>query len=99
MAKKIIDLSSFFGGQNQNLPPLPKPTVTFAPEGTNKFTAESVKGIICNPIYAGIPPYPALISDQEWIAAARRAIEEDGAEQFLVNMLTVLRASMAATNE
>jgi hypothetical protein len=31
-----------------------------------------------------------------WVSSAITAIEEQGAAQFLVNMLTVLRTSMAA---
>ena len=59
-----------------------------------------VRGMICNPIYTGVPPYPSIISDEEWIAAATRMINEEGVEQFLVNLLHVLRKAMeAAHNE
>jgi hypothetical protein len=44
-----------------------------------------------NPIYAGIGPYPALIDDKTWVRAARKMIDRDGAEQFLVNLLYLLR--------
>ena len=94
MSKKTIVPSSVFTGRDLTLPPLPKPTATFATEGTTRLTVENIRGIICNPIYTGIPPYPALISDEQWIAASKRAIEEDGIEQFLVNMLTMLRTSL-----
>ncbi len=63
---------------------------------TQNLSEKELKGILCNPIYAGIPPFPALVSDDEWISAARRLIKQDGAEQFLVNMLYVLRKSMEA---
>ena len=46
--------------------------------------------MICNPAYAGFGPFPALVSDEQWAAAAT-AIEEEGAEQFLVSLLYVLR--------
>jgi hypothetical protein len=52
--------------------------------------------MICNSIYAGIPPYQQIVSDRMWVSSAIKAIEEQGAAQFLVNMLTVLRTSMAA---
>jgi hypothetical protein len=52
--------------------------------------------MICNSIYAGIPPYQQIVSDRMWVSSAITAIEEQGAAQFLVNMLTVLRTSMAA---
>jgi hypothetical protein len=58
-----------------------------------------VRGLICNPIYAGVPPYPAVVSEEQWVAAAARMIEEDGVEQFLVNMLYVLREAMAVVHD
>src|SRR6201982_12351 len=54
---------------------------------------EHVRGIICNPCYAGVGPYPGLVPEAAWVHAAARAIQEDGAEQFLVNMLQMLRES------
>ena len=57
-------------------------------------SVEEVRGIICNPIYAGLGEFPALISDEQWVEAAVKAIEEDGPRQFLVNMLCVLRGSL-----
>ena len=72
---------------------LPKPNVVVAlnDEKAHQMTAAHVRGIICNPIYAGIPPFPQTIPDEQWIAAAEKAIQEDGLPQFLVNMLHVLR--------
>lgn len=58
-------------------------------------TIEEVRGMVCNPIYAGVGAYPALVSDETWVGAAKQAIKEDGEEQFLVNMLYVLRQSMS----
>jgi hypothetical protein len=51
--------------------------------------------MVCNPIYAGVGPFPQLIPDEEWVAAAAQSIKKEGAEQFLVNMLYVLRLSLA----
>lgn len=48
------------------------------------FTEEEVRGMIANPIYAGIGPYPQLIPDEQWVRCAAKAIAQDGAEQFLV---------------
>ncbi len=73
---------------------LPKHNVELAVSGED-LTPESIKGMICNPIYAGVGPYPAILSDEEWVRAASRAIKEDGPEQFLVNMLYVMRASLS----
>jgi len=76
---------------------LPKPTARFLPSRANikDFTEEDVRGIISNPIYAGFGPFPALISDEQWIQAAIKQIEEVGVTQFLVNMLSCLRGSFA----
>lgn len=73
---------------------LPEPNVVYASANTKKMGEKALKGKFCNPIYAGVPPYPAMVSDEQWIAAAKRMIEEDGVEQFLVNMLYVLRKAM-----
>ncbi len=74
---------------------LPKVTARFRPsDSQGQVTAEEVKGMICNPVYAGIGPYPQIVDDDTWVRAAARMIKEDGAEQFLVNMLYVLRQTM-----
>jgi hypothetical protein len=52
-----------------------------------------VRGIRCNPIYAGIGPYAQLTPDADWVQGAMLAINEDGTEQFLVNVLHLLRQS------
>jgi hypothetical protein len=74
---------------------LPQITAKLKASGAQTdFTAEELKGMICNPVYAGIGPYPQLVDDEMWVRAAARMIKEDGAEQFLVNMLYVLRQTM-----
>jgi hypothetical protein len=70
------------------------PHLAVPPQGTARFPIGMAEAAICNPIYAGIPPYPPLVSDEEWIAAARRLIEQEGIEQFLANMLYLLRLAM-----
>lgn len=75
---------------------LPKPNATFrTADQTGEFTAADILGMVCNPIYAGVGPFPQLIPDEEWVAAASQAIKKEGAEQFLVNMLYLLRLSLA----
>src|SRR5207237_4377291 len=61
--------------------PLPKPNVVVAKSGTppHELTAEAVKGILVNPIYAGVGPFPPIVTDQDWIQACVRMIKEDGA--------------------
>ena len=66
--------------------------------GETNWTPEKVRAIVCNPIYAGLGPYPRLHSDEDWIRGAAKLIAEEGAEQFLVNLLAVLRPSFAHTH-
>ena len=77
--------------------PLPKVNVEFAiSEDAGRMTAEKMRSLICNPIYAGVGPFPALIDDETWVRSAARMIAKEGSEQFLVNMLYVLRQSLGA---
>ncbi len=79
--------------------PLPKPNVEFAVAGdSEEMTPEKVRSMFCNPIYAGVGPYPPLVDDETWIRAAAKQIKEHGSEQFLVNMLFVLRKSLDASS-
>jgi hypothetical protein len=73
--------------------PLPAPNVTVARSGTRleELAPEAVKGILVNPIYTGVGPFPRLVQDGAWVRACARLIEEEGAHQFLVNLLYVLR--------
>lgn len=72
--------------------PLPKPTVDVV---GGELTEQTVRAMLCNPVYAGIADFPPIIDDDQWIRAAAKGIEQDGAEQWLVNMLHVLRATLA----
>jgi hypothetical protein len=73
--------------------PLPGPNVVVTRAGTSLhgLPPEAVKGILVNPIYAGVGPFPRLVEDAAWVRACAKLIEEEGAEQFLVNLLHVLR--------
>ena len=73
---------------------LPKVNVVRATaEDEGAMQPEHVRGLICNPIYAGVGPCPPLVTEEEWVKAAAVMIEKEGAEQFLVNMLAMLRQS------
>ena len=86
-------VSSIWSEGNGNEPPLPTPNVVVARSGTpvEELSPEAVKGILVNPIYAGVGPYPRLVQDDAWVRGCARMIEEEGAEQVLVNLLHVLR--------
>ncbi len=75
--------------------PLPKPNVDLTPSEDGQMTAEKVRAMFCNPLYAGITAnFSKLVDDETWVRAAAQAIREHGPEQWLVNMLYVLRESL-----
>lgn len=76
-----------------DLSSLPHPNVEYLSH-PGHITEAVIRGMISNPVYAGIPPYSRVVSDEVWIKSAIELIEEEGVEQFLVNMLYMLRASM-----
>ena len=79
---------------------LPRPNAAFrSADQTSDFTPEEIRGMVCNPVYAGFGPFPAIMSDEQWVAAAAMAIQKEGAEQFLVNLLYVLRETFAEEDE
>jgi hypothetical protein len=81
---------------NGGHPPLPAPNVVVARSGTPKheLSPAAVKGILVNPIYTGVGPFPRLVEDEAWVRACAKLIEDEGTEQFLVNLLHVLRESL-----
>ena len=77
--------------------PLPGRTAEYVTGGVDQLDCEeNIRGIICNPIYAGVGPFPRIVPDETWIGSATKLIDEEGPEQFLVNMLYVLRRSFEA---
>ena len=77
--------------------PLPVRTAEFATGGVDGLDSEeNIRGLICNPIYAGVGPFPSMVPDEIWIGSAAKLIHEEGPDQFLVNMLYVLRRSFEA---
>jgi hypothetical protein len=89
-----MDFAEFFASGNGA--DLPQPNAEVRLSGDDgEWTAEQVRGIICIPIYAGVGPFPQLVDDKAWVRAAARCIDTEGKEQFLVNMLSLLRESFA----
>jgi hypothetical protein len=86
-------LDSIWAEGNGSDRPLPAPNVVVTRAGTSLhgLPPEAVKGILVNPIYAGVGPFPRLVGDAAWVRACAKLIEEEGADQFLVNLLHVLR--------
>lgn len=93
----MVKMRDFFGDDADDLE-LPEPTVEFkASDNEEDFTSGQIAGILCNPVYAGVGVDQAVISDKMWVKAATRLIDEQGAEQFLVNLLYVLRQTLGGT--
>jgi hypothetical protein len=86
-------VNSIWPESNGNKKPLPAPNVVVARAGTppHQLSQEAVKGILVNPIYTGVGPFPRLVEDAAWVRACAKLIEEEGPQQFLVNLLFVLR--------
>ena len=59
------------------------------------YRREAVKGILVNPIYTGLGPFPRLVEDAAGSGACAKLIEEEG-PQILVNLLFVLREWLPA---
>jgi hypothetical protein len=76
---------------------VPLPNVSYPGErgwDDDQWNEEMVGGILCNPVYAGIPPFPSMIDDQTWIEAGVKLTKEMGLRQYLVNVLYELKKSM-----
>ncbi len=52
-----------------------------------RFTATDVSAKLTNPIYAGMGPYQAIVSDEQWLDANVRMIEEEGARTVVDSVL------------
>jgi hypothetical protein len=89
-------LSIVVGGSDitKHLQPLPEPNVDIDTREGDDWTDEKLRMFFCNPIYAGVGAFPQLLNDDDWVRAAAKSLREDGPEQWLVNMLYALRASI-----
>lgn len=79
---------------------LPKPNVKFRTSNDeSQYTVEDIRGIITNPVYAGVREYPRIISDELWVRTNVKMLKEVGTEQHLVNLLYVLRRTFGYYGE
>jgi hypothetical protein len=94
-------LNSIWPENNGSNEPLPAPNVVVARAGTppDQLSPKAIKGILVNPIYTGVGPFPRLIEDATWVGACAKLIEDEGPQQFLVNLLYVLRECLPETTE
>ena len=82
-----------FNRQSGDKDEFPAPNVVVPTNDVKHLTEDSVRGILCNPIYTGVEPFPQIIQDEEWIRGAEKLIKEEGARQFLVNVLHCLKVT------
>lgn len=68
---------------------LPDPTVVVDANGT--VSDDAAVYLIGNPIYAGLSPYNGVLSDRMWVYLNVKLLDEIGPEQYLVNLLYMLR--------
>ena len=94
-------VDSLWPESNGGHSPLPAPNVIVARSGTpmQELTPEAIKGILVNPIYTGIGPFPRLVEDEAWVRACGKLIEQEGSEQFLINLLFVLRECLPGATD
>ena len=90
-----------FPGGAKDRRPLPKPNVAWVGNDTppSQFTVEQVRGMTQNPIYAGVPPFPALLDDALWVGANINILNEVGPRQYLVNLLHILRETFSKVGD
>jgi len=63
------------------------------------WTLADVTGIVGNPVYAIniapvlAEPHPLLISEEQWVAANAKLIADLGPEEYLRNLLSILKGN------
>ena len=67
----MLMVNSIWPESNGSHKPLPTPNVVVARSGTplNELSPAAIKGILVNPIYTGVGPFPQLVRDEVWVRA------------------------------
>ncbi|MHB8627545.1 MAG: hypothetical protein ACYDBJ_09960 [Aggregatilineales bacterium] len=75
--------------------PLPAPNIEFmaADDPPRPIGVNSLRALFMNPVYAGVGPYPAIVDDESFVFANATMLRRDGPDQYLVNLLYLLRCS------
>lgn len=73
---------------------VPEPNVRLVAVVADKFTWEDARSIYNNPLIAGAGNHSQQIPDEDWVPTAAEMLRKDGTEQWLVNMLFLLRAQL-----
>ena len=71
----------------------------YGKEAGGQWTQGGVEDVICNPLYTGVGPFPALIDDTTYVRAAAKMIREIGPERYLHMMLSKLREGLGRRDE
>jgi hypothetical protein len=71
--------------------PIPKPTVQS--RTGSSWAASDVRAVLCNPVNVGLGPFKQIVPEDLWLKGAEKQVAEHGAEQFLVNVLFMLKDS------
>ena len=71
--------------------PIPKPTVRSATGSS--WEASDVRAVLCNPVNVGLGPFKQIVPEDLWLKGAEKQVAEHGPEQFLVNVLFMLKDS------
>lgn len=74
--------------------PLPKPNVTYVTNEMTPTTEADLRGLLANPIYAGLGQSPPIVPEEQWVRSNAKLIREIGPEQYLVNLLYLLRETL-----
>ena len=53
----------------------------------SKWTPADVKGLIANPVYAGMGPFAALVSEEVWLEAVLRLMARQGESATIDDIL------------
>lgn len=76
---------------------VPLPDVAYQGDrdwNADEWNEKMVGGMLCNPVFAGVPPYEAIVDEPTWIAAGVKMVGNVGLRQYLVNVLYQLKKSM-----
>ena len=73
---------------------LPTPDVSARRKVRGTMTKREMRGVVCNPLYVGIGPCQQQVPEVDWVRFAAQEIREHGPEQFLVNLIFVLRETI-----
>jgi hypothetical protein len=92
----VAPVSNYPEKSTQETVPMPKSSYPGDRDwNDNEWNVPMVEGILCNPLYAGIPGVSEqMVDDATWVRAAQRIIQENGLRQYLTNFLYQLKKSM-----